>query len=141
MTAENNPKTPIENLIARCIESLQRGKQDGMTSLEANRDAGRALLDLKEILPRGRSGGKPTVGSSVHKPSAANDSLIDRTIALWRPRLGRELTREDARQVVENVTGFFSTLHKWFRANAPVAAQDNCEPSATSGPGEVHHER
>ena len=77
----------------------------------------------------------------MQKPSAANDNLIDRTIALWRPRLGRELTREDARQVVENVTGFFSTLHKWSRANAPVADHDNCEPSATSGPGEVHHDR
>jgi hypothetical protein len=42
------------------------------------------------------------------KPSdAANDNLIDRTIALWQPRLRRDLSCEDARQIVENVTGFF----------------------------------
>jgi putative DNA primase/helicase len=46
---------------------------------------------------------------------AANDNLIDRTRKVWKPRLGRDLSREDARQIAENVTGFF--------------------PSFTSGPG------
>ena len=63
------------------------------------------------------------------KPSdAANDNLIDRTTALWKPRLRRDLSREDARQIVENVTGFFSILHEWSRANvpAPNPNNDNC---------------
>ncbi len=48
------------------------------------------------------------------KPSnAANDNLIDRTIETWQPRLDRSLSREDARQIVENVTGFFSILAEW----------------------------
>ena len=38
------------------------------------------------------------------KPShAANDNLIDRTRQVWRPRIGRDLTDEDARQIAENV--------------------------------------
>jgi hypothetical protein len=48
----------------------------------------------------------------VRTISCYPDNLIDRTIELWQPRLGCELTREDARQIAENVTGFFSRLLK-----------------------------
>ena len=45
------------------------------------------------------------------KPShAANDNLIDRTRQVWQSRIGRDLTDEDARQIAENVTGFFAIL-------------------------------
>ena len=46
--------------------------------------------------------------SSVKPSHAANDNLIDRTRQVWQPRLGRDLSREDARQIAENVTGFFA---------------------------------
>ena len=60
------------------------------------------------------------------KPSnPANDNLIDQTIKLWQPRLGRKLSREDARQIAENVTGFFAVLAKWSRAEMPAAVNDN----------------
>jgi hypothetical protein len=60
------------------------------------------------------------------KPSdAANDNLIDRTIALWQPRVGRYLSREDARQIAENVAGFFSVLQEWSRAESSAPANDN----------------
>jgi hypothetical protein len=60
------------------------------------------------------------------KPSeAANDKLINSTITLWRTRLRRDLSREDARQIVENVTGFFNVLAEWSRAELPVPANDN----------------
>ena len=36
-------------------------------------------------------------------------------IETWQPRLDRDLSREDARQIVENVTGFFSILAEWSR--------------------------
>jgi len=52
----------------------------------------------------------------VKFPSAANDNLINRTIGLWQSRGRRTLSHEDARQIVENVTGFFSILHEWSRA-------------------------
>jgi hypothetical protein len=49
----------------------------------------------------------------VEKPGAANNSLIDRTVGIWQARYSRELSREDVRQIVENVTGFFSILQEW----------------------------
>jgi hypothetical protein len=56
------------------------------------------------------------VGSSVKPSKSANDGLIDRTIELWQPRLRRDLSREDARQIVENVSSFFGILAEWSRA-------------------------
>jgi hypothetical protein len=76
------------------------------------------------------------------KPShAANDNLIDRTRKVWKPRLGCELSREDARQIAENITGFFSILHEWSRASMPASDNDNCEPATTRDSGEVHRDR
>ena len=60
---------------------------------------------------------------------AANDNLIDRTRKVWQPRLGRDLSREDARQIAENVTGFFSVLAEWARAEMPEPANDNSHSS------------
>jgi hypothetical protein len=76
------------------------------------------------------------VRSSVTHDSDANDSLIDRTRTVWQPRLRRDLTREDARQIAENVTGFFAILGEWSRAEMPVPAND----AATPNNGEVRHE-
>jgi hypothetical protein len=74
------------------------------------------------------------------KPSnAANDNLIDRTRAVWQPRLGRDLSREDARQITENVTGFFSTLEQWSRAEMPTPANDNSLRAEISGTKEEKH--
>jgi hypothetical protein len=56
--------------------------------------------------------------------SVANENLIDRTIELWQPRLRRELSREDARQIVENVTGFFSLLSQWSKSETAPPASD-----------------
>jgi hypothetical protein len=71
------------------------------------------------------------------KPShAANHNLIDRTRQVWQPRLGRDLSREDARQIAENVTGFFAVLAEWSRAEKLAAAND----AATPNNGEVRHE-
>ena len=65
------------------------------------------------------------------KPShAANDNLIDRTRNVWQPRTGRNLTNEDARQIAENVTGFFAILAEWSRVELP-AANDTGKPIAS----------
>jgi hypothetical protein len=70
------------------------------------------------------------------KPSpAANDNLRDeligRTRQVWQRRLGRDLSREDARQIAENVTGFFSILVEWSRAKMPLPANDIANPEAS----------
>lgn len=69
----------------------------------------------------------------------AKENLIDRTIETWRPRLNRDMTREDARQIVENVTGFFSILAEWTRAVTPTPADDTGKTTA-SGDDEVQHD-
>jgi hypothetical protein len=71
----------------------------------------------------------------------ANDNLIDKTIALWQPRLRRDLSREDARQIAENVIGFFSILNEWSRAKTTIAANNNRNEPAVHGTGEVRHDR
>ena len=79
--------------------------------------------------------------SSVKPSNAANDNLIGRTIETWQPRLDRDLSREDARQIVENVTGFFSILAEWARAEMPEPANDTGKPGETHGDGEARHDR
>ena len=75
------------------------------------------------------------------KPShAANDNLSDRTRKVWQPRIGRDLTNEDARQINENVTGFFTILAEWSRAEMLAPANDTGE-AATSDKEEARHER
>jgi hypothetical protein len=70
---------------------------------------------------------------------AENDNLIERTRQLWTPRLGRDLSRDDARQIDENVTGFFAILAEWSRAER-LAANDNNARIAPVG-GEASHDR
>ena len=77
--------------------------------------------------------------SSVKLSHAANDNLIERTRQLWTPRLGRNLGRQDARQVAENVTGFFAILAEWSRAERLVA-NNNDARGAPNG-GEARHDR
>jgi hypothetical protein len=76
---------------------------------------------------------------SVKLSHAANDNVIDRTREVWKPRLGRDLSREDARQIAENVTGFFAILTEWSRAEMPVPANDTTK-TFTPDAGELPDE-
>lgn len=58
----------------------------------------------------------------------SNDSLIDRTRHVWQPRLGRDLSREDARQIIANATGFFAILSEWSRAEMRLPGNDQSQP-------------
>ncbi|MBL8666331.1 MAG: hypothetical protein JNM48_02580 [Rhodospirillales bacterium] len=74
----------------------------------------------------------------------ANDNtpcyLIDRTREVWEPRLGRELSRDEAKQIAANATGFFSILAEWLRADLPAPGNDNAS-GATSADEGVRHDR
>jgi hypothetical protein len=61
--------------------------------------------------------------------SALSDSFLEATIEFWQPSAHRNLTREDAREIVENMTGFFSVLRQWREAER-VAARANSGISA-----------
>jgi hypothetical protein len=79
------------------------------------------------------------------KPSPANDSLIEQTRRLWRSRLGRDVSCEDAQQIVASVTGFFSVLAEWSRGEMPPPANgagkpigsDTREHTMTAGKGKA----
>lgn len=79
--------------------------------------------------PEVRSGVKPTVSSPVKPSHAFNDDLIDRTLEVWAPRLGRDLSCEDARQIAENMVGFFEILNEWRlkEATSFIARQPICD--------------
>ena len=53
------------------------------------------------------------------------NQLIDRTLEFWQTRTSHTLTREDAREMVENITGFFRILREWEVADEPAATQRN----------------
>ena len=82
--------------------------------------------------------------SSVKPSHPANDNLkndlIRRTRQVWQPRLGRDLSGEDARQIAANVSGFFSVLAEWSRAEMPSPANDAGKPDASES-GEACHDR
>jgi hypothetical protein len=77
------------------------------------------------------------------KPSHAvndklKDDLIRRTREIWQPRLGRDLSREDARQIAANVNGFFAVLAEWSRVELPARTNDNAGASTSDDEGECH---
>jgi hypothetical protein len=80
------------------------------------------------------------VRSSVKPSDVANENLINRTRRIWGPRLGRDLSDEDARQIAENATGFFAILAEWSRAAMPGPANDT-GIAAVSDNEEARHER
>jgi hypothetical protein len=71
---------------------------------------------------------------------AANDNDAGKQIArsrqVWQPRIGRDLTDEDARQIIHNVAGFFGVLAEWSRTERLAAANDAAGP-AKPNDGEV----
>jgi len=55
---------------------------------------------------------------------AAENQLLDQTLRVWQPRAARALTREDARQIVANLTGFFRVLSEWKAAELREEEKD-----------------
>ena len=47
------------------------------------------------------------------EPQRQRDALIDEAIALFGPRYGRAIGREEARQMIERLTAFFELLAEW----------------------------
>lgn len=50
------------------------------------------------------------------------DDLIEETLRVFQPRTERRLTREDAREIAHNLTGFFKVLVEWDRREREKAA-------------------
>jgi hypothetical protein len=54
-----------------------------------------------------------------------DNNLIDQTLEVWRPHSRKELSRDDARQIIHNATGFFSVLAEWARAESDEATDQH----------------
>lgn len=74
-------------------------------------------------------GAQPADSDSTLSRSYPSADLIQHTIRVWEPRLGRPLSEEDARQILENVVGFFHVLHGWDRKQRdPESEGKNVDP-------------
>ena len=54
-----------------------------------------------------------------------NEALVDLTLEVWQPLYQRQLSREDARQIAENLTGFFRVLLRWKAMSAARRAEED----------------
>jgi len=62
------------------------------------------------------------------------EDFIDETLKLWQPRTSQQLNYEDARQIIENVTGFFNVLLEWEKAerqSSTPATENDASSSIT----------
>jgi hypothetical protein len=42
-----------------------------------------------------------------------NPDIINQTIDFWTKRTGQEISPEDAREMIQNISGFFQVLSEW----------------------------
>jgi hypothetical protein len=54
-------------------------------------------------------------------------TLLEDAIQFWQPTASRRLTLEDARQAIEHIDGFFSTLQRWASASEAAEADRKTE--------------
>jgi hypothetical protein len=64
----------------------------------------------------------------MHEPT---DDFLNKTRGFWQSRTDRQLTTEDARQIVENVSGFLQTVIRWH-------LDEGDEPGAAGSHGNVN---
>jgi hypothetical protein len=66
-------------------------------------------------------GARPKAGVNIIQSTAGvgsraeQNDLIEETRVFWQSRTDRVLTREDGREIIENLTGFFRVLSEWDR--------------------------
>jgi len=63
-------------------------------------------------------------GGDSPLPGTANGRFIHRTLELFQQRSTETLTQEDARQIMDNATGFFRILLEWESAKSERAEEE-----------------
>lgn len=58
--------------------------------------------------------------------------LLEETVQFWQARYSRPLTGEDARQILENVTHFFTVLEGWAAAANTLPSQPEADKEAAA---------
>jgi hypothetical protein len=59
---------------------------------------------------------------------------LGETTDFWRPRVGRELNQEDARQIAENLCAFFRVLMEWEVASKQRTSYSEASSTSNNGP-------
>lgn len=72
----------------------------------------------------------PEQATSCNGSSAASEQFLDETIKFWTPLMGRAVTREDARQIRQNLLGFFRKLQEWQTNEGLHQRDEHCSESA-----------
>jgi hypothetical protein len=72
----------------------------------------------------------------VSPAPTVTDSMIDETIRVWEPKYGRQLSREEARQILVNALTFFQTLAaldaQLRRGDGVEQARESCDAEAAA---------
>lgn len=71
------------------------------------------------------------------RPDLFGDDFLDETIAVWQPLTIRTLTREDAREIIENMTGFFTVLRELSEAKRRAVLSDDAHGLGTKNSVEL----
>jgi hypothetical protein len=62
--------------------------------------------------------GAPAEGvSGIRHSRRFSNELVEKARVIFCRRSGAEVSHEEARQMLENLTGFFTVLHEWDRDN------------------------
>ena len=51
----------------------------------------------------------------IGKVKKEHPDILEKTMAFWSERTGKSFSREEAREMVANVSGFFQVLAEWDR--------------------------
>jgi len=49
----------------------------------------------------------------------SDSNLREATLELWQPRYTQKLTKENGREIMENITNFFDLLDQWAEVSPP----------------------
>jgi hypothetical protein len=60
----------------------------------------------------------------VNAVKRLTQDILNQTIAFWSERTGQEFSHEDAREMVANVSGFFTVLAEWQRRTTEDEGSD-----------------
>jgi hypothetical protein len=85
---------------------------------EAPDDIAGAPGDHRHSEPSGHGDGL----AASPRSSRLSDQLVQEAQTLFERRTGRSFSLEDARQILENLTGFFCALRRWTRTPATPGA-------------------
>ena len=62
-------------------------------------------------------------GAGAGRDKPIDDEFLNYTVEVFQPHTRRRLTREDAREIHHNLTGFFQVLLEWRRERNAQASQ------------------